>query len=300
MRELLKLLMPNVDRHVKNLRAACGNRQCHNTHLMRGIPGGRPGVLVGSTWYCCIDCFAMAACVPLERLCNRQVVEIPRNPRLSLGLFLISKGYVTSEQLRIATAKSQCLGDSLEETLVIEGMVTEKQLVAARSAQWGYPMLSPDFVGQMVEIDIPKTIMKACAAVPLHYSSIAKKILVGFASRVDHRFLELVEEMTHCRVEPCFITADDFQEQLQRVTLPRDYEEIVIDNSGSPEKMARTVGRAAVQVAAREAAFSQWRNFVLVRMTGKRGRADVIFNLVGNAGAGVGEESVIFRHAIAI
>jgi Type II secretion system (T2SS), protein E, N-terminal domain len=300
MKKLLKSFMPDFERHLKNFRSVCGNRTCHHKQLMRSFPGGRPGIQVGPAWYCCVDCFAMAACAPLEKLCNRQVVEISRQPRLSLGLFLLSKGNLTAEQLRVATAQSQILDEDIEESLVKLGMVSEKALVAARSAQWGYPVLAPECVGQLVEVEIPKSILNACRAVPLHYSATAKRILVGFVSRVEHSFLESIEEMTGCRVEPCFITPTDFQEQMERVTAPPDYEEVVVNDPGSPERMARTVGRTAVHVAAREAAFIKWRNFVLVRVAGKRGKADIVFVPRRIGTVRVVEHSGIFKEAIAI
>ncbi len=300
MRELLKSFLPGVDRHLKNLRSVCGLRTCHNSQLMRSIPGGRPGIHTGSEWYCSVDCFVMAARTPLERLCSRQVVEIPRHPRLSLGLFLLSKGHLTAEQLRVATAQCHCLDEDIEETLVKLGMVTEKLLAMARSAQWGYPVLAPEYVGQMVEADFPKAILSACGAVPLHYSATAKRILLGFASRVDHRVLELIEELTHCRVEPCFITPADFEEQMERVATPPDYEEVVVDDPGSPEKMARTVGRVGVQVGVSEATFAQCRNLVLVRVKGKRGVADIVFRVPHHSTVEIGEESSIFNDAIAV
>jgi hypothetical protein len=242
----------------------------------------------------------MAACAPLERLCSLKVVEIPRHPRLSLGLFLLSKGYLTAEGLRVAMAESHCLDEDIEETLVKLGMVTEKQLALARSAQWGYPVLAPEYVGQMVEIDIPKAILSACKAVPLHYSFAAKRLLLGFGGRVEHSLIELIEGMTHCRVEPCFITPTDFREQMERLSTPPDYEEVNIDDPGSPERMARTVGRAAVQVATREASFAQWRNFVLVRVVGKRGKADVVFHVERNFSANISEHKRMFQEGIAI
>jgi len=300
MRGLLKTIAPGVERHLTNLRAACGNRLCHNSQLMRSIPGSRPGVCAGREWYCCIDCFVIAACVPLERLCRQKVVEIPRHPRLSLGLYLLSKGHLTSEEIRVATAESHFLDEDIEETLVKLGMVTEKQLAAARSAQWGYPVLAPEYVGQMVEIDISKVILNACKAVPLHYSAVAKRLLLGFSGRVEHSLIELIEEVIHCRVEPCFITPTDFEEQMERLSTPPDYEEVRVDDPGSPEKMARTVGRCAVQVAAREASFSQWRNFVLVRVFGKRGKTDVVFDLARNASPNTCELRGSFKEAIAI
>jgi len=300
MKGLLKSLVPGIDRHLKNFRAACGNRLCHNSQLLRSFPGSRPGVSVGQTWYCCIDCFVVASCATLERLCGLKVTEIPRNPRLSLGLFLLSKGMLTAEQLRDATAKSHCLDEDIELTLIRQGLVGEKQLAAARSAQWGYPMLAPGFVGQMVEIDLPRAIMSACRVVPLHYSAAPKRIVLGFARRVEHSLIELIEGLTQCRVEPCIITPTGFEEQMERLSTPPEYEEVVVHDPGPPEKMARTLGRTAVQVAAREASFAQWRDFVLVRVSGKRGKVDVIFHLPRNAGAEMGQQSRIFKEAIAV
>jgi len=300
MRELVKLLVPGVARHFNHLRAACGNRFCHNTQLMRSIPGSRPGVSVGQVWFCCIDCFVVASYMTLERMCGPKVMEMPRNPRLSLGLFLLSKGLLTAEQLRTATAKSHCLEEDIEVTLTKQGLVSEKQLAAARSAQWGYPMLAPGFIGQMVEIDIPRTILSACKVAPLHYSATARRIVLGFARRVEHSLIELIEEMTQCRVEPCIITHTDFDEQMERFSIPPGYEEVVVDDPGPPEKMARTVGRTAVQVAARTASFAQWRNFVLVRVSGKRGKVDVVFHLTRNADVESRQQFGIFTESIAV
>ena len=127
MRMLLKSIAPDVDRHLKNFRAVCGgNELCHNNQLIRCIPGGRPGLHVGQTWFCCVDCFVFAARTPLERLLSRQVVEIPRHPRLSLGLYLTSKGYLTGEQFRIAMTQSQSFDVGVEETLVRLGMAQQR------------------------------------------------------------------------------------------------------------------------------------------------------------------------------
>jgi len=300
MKGLLKSFAPDVDRRLRNLRAVCGLSRCRNTQLMRGIPGACPGVRAGSAWYCCVDCFTVAALASLEKLCSRQVVEIQRYPRMSLGLFLLSKGYLTPRQLRAATDQSQCLDEGIEETLVKLGMVTEKQLAAARSAQWGYPVLAPEFAGQRMETDIPKTILTACMAVPLHYSAAAKQILVGFAERVEHRFLESIEQITGCRVEPCFITPTYFGEQMERLAAPRDYEEVVVDNPGLPDQMADTVGRIAIQVGAREAAFGRCRNLVLVRLAGRRGKTDIVFRMRSDVAVEIDEHSGIFREAIAV
>jgi len=275
----LMSLLPSVERGLKSLKAECEYRGCHNKQLFRGIPGTRPGICVGQLWYCSIDCFALALRIPFSNVSNRRFVEIPRNPRLSLGLVMLSKGYLTPEQHRIATIQSQLHNEELAATVIRLGLVSEKQVAAARSAQWGYPMLAQDYIGKMVQADLPRTILRACPAAPLHYSASAKRILLGFVSRVEHSVLEAIEQMTGCRVEPCFITRTDFEEQMERLTALPEYEEVVVNDPGPPEKMARTVGRAAVEVGAREARFVQYRNYVWARMFGKRGTVDVVFRV---------------------
>jgi hypothetical protein len=275
----LMSFLPAIDRGLKSMRAECDYRGCHNKQFLRSIPGSRPGIGVGSLWYCSVDCFAFALRAPFSRVFSRRIVEIPRNPRLSLGLVLHAKGYLTAEQLRVATVQSQRHGEELADTVIRLGMVNEKHIAAARSAQWGYPALAQDYMGKMIQADLPRKVLQACSAAPLHYSASAKRILLGFVSRVEHRLLESIEQITGCRVEPCFITPIEFEEQMERLTSFPDYEEIVVDDPGTPEKMARTVGRAAVDVRAREALFTQYKDLVWARIVGKRGKVDVIFRV---------------------
>lgn len=300
MKLFLKSIIPGVDRHEKQVRTECGNLGCDSIQWMRSNPVGRSGVRVGSVWYCSAECFEMGARESFEKLCGRQMVEIPRNPRLSLGLYLMTKGHVTQEQLRLATAQSQILDEDIEVTFERLGMASDKQLAAAKSAQWGYPVLAPEYTGKPVEIDIPKSVLTACKAVPLHYSATAKRLLIGFASRVEHRFLELVEEMTGCRAEACFITTAHFEEQLERVTFPPSYTEEIADDPGSPECMARALSKAAVHVAAHDAIFAQWRNLILARVHGKRGTKDLIFSLRTRTSVEMREKSEDFTSAIAV
>ena len=269
--------LPGVDRGVKSLRTVCDLATCHNKQLMRTIPGARAGVQVGAQWYCCVDCFAIASRVPLAALSLRRTFESARQPRLSLGLALLSKGSLQAEDLRAFTAQGQLDDEELAEVLMRLNLVTEKQIATARSQQWGYPVFSQDFSSQPVLSEVPRALLRACSAAPLHYSATAKRLLLGFVSRVEHSLLESIERMTGCRVEPCFITPSDCENQISRVTAPPDYAEQVIEEPGPPEKMARTVGRAAVEIGARQASFTQCKNHVWARMSGKRGKIDILF-----------------------
>jgi hypothetical protein len=198
---------------------------------------------------------------------------------MSMGLILLAKGYLSTETLRSAQIESERHQENLEATLIRLRLVSEKQLAAARAAQWGYPVLAQDRIGQTVESDIPQYLLQQSSAVPLDYSIKAKRILLGFVFRVDHCLLESIEKVTGCRVLPCFITASELAEQTKCVMAFSNHTEAVIDDLGAPERMARTVGRFAVEVAAERAVFARCWSHVWARISGKRGEVDIIFRL---------------------
>ena len=277
MRLSITSLKPAVNRAMEKIHAVCDLPSCYSRQIVRCIPGGRRGIRVGERWYCSVDCFVQSARTMLFALSNRRVVEIPRNPRLSLGLVMLSKRYLTAEQLRAASVQSQWRDESLDATLVRLGMATEKQIAVARSAQWGYPVLAAEHIGHMVQTDIPRAIFEPYSAVPMHYSQAAKRIILGFVFRIEHSLLEAIEQMTGCRVEPCFVTATDYAEQNERLAQIPGYHEILIEDPGTAEKMARALGRAAVDVLAAEAEYTQCKNHIWVRLKGRHGIADVVF-----------------------
>ncbi len=289
--------IPAMQRSLRRINTKCALDSCRNNQLMRSLPGGRQGIQLGQLWYCSVDCFVEAACTPLAQLSSRRVVEISRSPRLSLGLALLSKGYLTPEQLRLATEQGQRLGENLDATLI--HLATDKQLATARSAQWGYPVLAREHMGHMVQADIPQTILHVCSAVPFHYSSSARRILLGFVFRVEHGLLESIEHITGCRVEPCFVTLADLGDQVERLTRPPGYTEILVDDPGTPEKMARTLGRMAVEVAAQEARFTHCKHQVWTRLTGKRETVDVVFRMANDATDAVCAETDFRAQALA-
>ncbi|MGA3048001.1 MAG: hypothetical protein ABSD67_15325 [Terracidiphilus sp.] len=274
----LKRIQTAVEGSWKNMHAVCGHRNCRNTMLMRSVPQSRVGIRIGERWYCSVDCFSEAAYIRISALRENQVIEMPHNPRLSIGLAMLSKGYLTDDQLRFAVTESQLHGEELDIALVRLGLATERQLAAARAAQWGCPVLVQDGVSQPIEADIPPTLLRTCFAAPLRYSQNGKKLLMGFVYRVEHRLLLALEQVTGCRAEPCFITQTEYDEQMERLTLVPDcHDEVVYEEIQSSRQMANTLAGLAIEVAAREASFVQCRDYLWTRLIGRRRTVDVLF-----------------------
>ena len=207
MRLQLRSIFPSRNLGWNRVRAVCAQPDCHNKLLMRIVPGSPAGVTVRGEWYCSADCFAQGIRGILNSLSAAEIIEVPRTPRLSLGLALLTKGYLTTEQFRYATAKSSGDGTDLEATVVDLGWAAEKQLAAARAVQWGYPVLGQDLSGHSVVADLPPTLFRACKATPLYYSADVRRLVLGFVERVDHSLLQAVEQISGCRAEPCFYHA---------------------------------------------------------------------------------------------
>jgi hypothetical protein len=271
-------ILPGADRNWKSMYSVCALQTCHSTLLTRSIQS-RAGIVVGSLWYCSVDCFATATRQRFSMLSGTSVLEMPHQPRMSIGLVMLSKGFLTDDQLRNAMVESRLQGEELETVLVRLGLASERQLAAARAAQWGYPVLGQDYMGHPVESDIPPTLRHAYTAVPLHCSVAAKRLLLGFVYRVEHGLLNSVEQITGFRADPCFITPTEFREQKSHITIPPGCEEVVYEDPNSPVEMANAVAGFAVEITAREANFAQCREYAWTRLTGKERRIDVLFRV---------------------
>jgi hypothetical protein len=279
MKMSIESLRTAVDRSWKNMHSVCGLDSCRNTMLIRSVPQRRVGVQVGELWYCSVDCFVESAHARLSELCDERVVAMPHRPRLPLGLVMVSKDFLTGDQLRFATAQSQLHGEELETALLRLGLANERQLASARATQWGCLLAKQNPMGQPVEADIPPALLRATHAVPLHYSATAGRLLLGFVYRVEHTLLHALEQMMGCKAEPCFITPSEFEHQMTRITAVPNYEEVVMEGTMTPAQMAKTLGRMAVQVAAREARFVHCSDYIWTRLSGKLRRVDVLFRV---------------------
>jgi hypothetical protein len=277
-------LLPGSDRGWKSMYSVCAYQECQNTRLMRSVQS-RGGISIGQHWYCSTDCFAVAARKRLSALVGDSSVEMRHSPRLSIGLIMVSKGYLTADQLRSVTTESQSRREELEVTLVRLRMANERQITAARAAQWGYPVLGQDRIGQTIECDIPPTLLRTYSAVPLHFSMAARRFLLGFVYRVEHSMLNSLEVVTEFRAEPCFITPTEFREQTERIITASDTEEVVFEDRMAPAHMAKNIGGFAVEIAAKEAHLVRCREYVWARLTGKGRKVDILFRVAGSPDA---------------
>jgi hypothetical protein len=245
------------------------------------MPGRYAGISIGDQWYCSPHCFALGASATLSRLAVGNVVEIPRQPRLSLALALFSKGYVSEDQLRLATAQARTSGQSPESILMQQGWVNEKHVAAARGAQWGYPALVTEIPDHIVEVDLPPSLLRACAAAPVHFSAKTRRLVLGFVDRVDQALVKSIEQISGCMVEPCFITSTMFHQKTEGLQTPPGYKEVFADHPGPAERMGRTLLEYVAGISGAEARFTRCNARIWARITADHGTVDTVFSVSG-------------------
>jgi type IV pilus assembly protein PilB len=109
-----------------------------------------------------------------------------------LGELLISKGYITEEQLAGALGEARSTNDLLGIVLLREELIFEDELARTLSEQLAIPYISVMRVGVNVHVArmLPSAVGKAAAAIPVR--EIGSTVQVAFADPTDPQALEAI------------------------------------------------------------------------------------------------------------
>jgi len=258
---------------------ACANPLCKGNALKQAVGKRHFGVSLGEQWFCGPDCFEHGAQRRIvELLGTRHIQEKAPAPRMPLGLLLLSRGTLTHEQLKTALDQQRATGMDIGEAVQNLGFATAQQVTAAVAAQWACPVFSVGDRPMPSEIRIPRRLMEMYAMLPVHYSEIGRKLMVGFVRRVQHHLLYTIETISECAATPCFISSTDYRRGMQSLDLTLQENEIVFDRASSPLEIASTVHSYVCQSGAERARFGICRDYLWVRVVGRQ-EIDLLFRL---------------------
>jgi hypothetical protein len=110
-----------------------------------------------------------------------------------LGELLISKGYITEEQLAVALTEARATNDLLGVVLLREQLVWEDELARTLSEQLSIPYISVRTLGVNTYVAqmLPAAVGEAAAAIPVR--EIGNKVQVAFADPTDPQALDAVD-----------------------------------------------------------------------------------------------------------
>ncbi len=258
---------------------------CHHSMALRPEATVKAGIRMRDRWYCSARCFRSAAEQEVARLLMLRVEQPVSIWRMPLGLSLIQHELLTPEQLRKATDEQKETAGELGELLVRQGYVSEKQVTAIRAAVWGCPVFALRSRASAVAVNIPATLMREYSMVPVHYVKRTNLLLVGFVHSVEYGLLYAIEQMNGCSTKPCFVTASDFQLQIelqeemqaQNAETPaaeRSFEEIQ-----TPAEIARILCTSGLEIEADQAFMERCKDYLWARLKSVPRSVDLLFRV---------------------
>jgi len=256
---------------------------CHRSLTLRHVSAHKVGIMMHDRWYCSSVCFASAAQEELLALVKPGQDQANRVERMPLGLMLVSRGLLTSTELKEVREEQKEEGGDIGELLVRRGSVSEKQVTAVRATQWGCPVFEvPKHVTQP-SVHIPSTLMQFYSVIPLHYVAATNLLLVGFVHGVEYGLLYAIEKMTGCKTQPCFVTPSDFQIQMQQRKQVQTQcgeatlNEVKFEGVHSSAEIASILCSYGVHLEADEAAIEKCKEYLWARLKSGPKEVDLLF-----------------------
>jgi hypothetical protein len=237
------------------------------------------GIYLGKEWFCSPECFeAYLHGTITAAISSQQVSEPPKTRRMPLGLLLLQRGVLTSDQLAIGRAQQQADGVNLGSAVQTLGFATAEQVTAAVAAQWSCPVFALGGRSVSSPIRVPRRLLEQYEMLPVHFVEADKRLMVGFVTAVQYQILSTIEKITGCDALPCFITARDFQRNLQTIQASPD-NEIVFDRPMATAEIARLGRNYVSQLGARETRLGICRDYLWIRIWGNQQHADLLFRV---------------------
>jgi hypothetical protein len=231
-------------------------------------------------WLCGADCLEQVLRLQItDLLSSARPPETPRPARVPLGLMLFSRGYLNEDQFKAALDGHRQSGARLGDVALQLGFVSEEQVAAALAGQWGYPVFSFKNAPPELPSLVPVHLMELHQMLPIQFVGDGRKVLVGFATRVEHSMIYGMERMLRCSVSPCFITVSEFRARIRTLSLKRRETEFIFDRVASHLEMAQIVKSYVLQTSAVEISLALCREYLWARVAGASQALDLLFKL---------------------
>ncbi len=227
------------------------------------------GIELQGEWMCSEACFLAAAQELLSSLGEARTTSPSSRTHLPLGLVMVSRGDLTSTQLRAALDYQQKskpgkrIGDVLKEL----GVVVETQITRALAEQWSCPVfpLQAAEPPAMPE-QLPLQLLETYRMLPVHSAPAARMLLLGFTDALHHSVLYAVERMLGCRTEACLIQSNFYRRQLELLRASAGSSQIVIETSTTVMEAAQILLNYARQLESTEARVVSCGNYLWIRL----------------------------------
>jgi hypothetical protein len=259
----------------------CESPVCtHRTHLWRAWFDSPQGYSLDGRWYCSSECFERALVAAIEGASTQADQTPAKSHRVPMGLLMLSRGMVDSEQLKRALKAQKDSGTGrVGEWLRHIGAVTEEQVTQILGLQWSIPVFPLDKSRRFLECAqlVPFRLLELTEMIPVAPVPASQQLFVAFVDRINYSALYAVEKMLACHTEPCLAMQSQIMKALNELrSRPRPLE-ILGGYQSDPLEMARIIASHFDRTNALDVRLSGFRSFIWVRMVAPAGYTDILF-----------------------
>ena len=240
-------------------------------------------VLFEGRWYCEPRCFKSTLEFRVSNLLSVVRARKSKVHRLPIGLLLVSRGLISSEQLRNALRlQRETKTGRLGEWFCRFGLVREEQIAAALAQQWGCVVFPLDtkMANPIWGACIPLTLLDSARAVLAHASIDGRTLHLAFGERLDHLLLYAVEQMLDCRTVACVAPESRIAESLAQTRLRREKVEVCFDTIRDPIEMSSITCNYAAELQATRVSVARVSAHIWVRFFSGAVVRDLLFRVL--------------------
>jgi hypothetical protein len=212
--------------------------------------------------------------------------SLPRPYRIPIGLLLIKRGAITSQQLRAALNLQRQAGTgNIGYWLRHVTNLGDEHICAALSQQWGCPVfpLEGSAAHFITNNAPPHLLLESAKAVPAFAALDGREWHIAFSERIDHTLLYAWEQILQCKTFPCVARASAINEALELSQKRITRKEICFDSVRDPLEMAATICSYASQMDAREIKVERAVGHIWAALFQGNARRDLLFRVIPEA-----------------
>ena len=245
--------------------AACGR-----IHHRRPWRRRWRGVRMAESWYCRSECLELALTGILRREHSVSRRGAAPSHRIPLGLLLLSRQQLTTEQLRIALDVQRNAGcGKIGEWLQRLGFTTEREITAALARQWSCPVLKTSLgaLGANRSAPIPMLLLESFHMIPVQLVEATGTLLIAFSEGIDHTVLYAIEQMLGYRTETCLVCPSILQNGLETLAQRRGWGgDVVFDRMEDASECARVIASYTAKVGAERVRMARCGRHIWIRL----------------------------------
>ncbi|MGO8796307.1 MAG: hypothetical protein ACLQLC_15915 [Candidatus Sulfotelmatobacter sp.] len=224
--------------------------------------------------YCSAACLERALIEVLrpERSFSKRARFAPH--RIPLGLILLSRQQLTTDQLRTALQAQRAAGSAnptpkkIGEWLQEFGFVTEQQVTVALARQWSCPVLRNSFscIPATRLPAIPALLLESFQVMPVELVEATGSLLMAFGEGIDYSILYAIEQMLGYHTQPCLVRPSVLRNGLLSIARHHGVNDVVFDCLQSVAECAHIIGNYTSTVRAEEVRLARCGEHLWVRL----------------------------------